>query len=359
MNNDIRYSNREAKETFRVESARSSSVGTDTEGEALVGDMCEAIDFELPEQGSARPHGMPRAIQILRAISLAALLYPMGGSAADLKPETTQAWQQYITAAEARNQAHLASGSPFLSIDAEPAQAAKLRQGEILASPAAPNVPVKVHGGLIHDWTGAIFIPNATVPDILRVTRDYAHYNTVFHPNVVSAKPLETGDWEDTFSMMVMNTSFFAKSALDSDYRSEFTRLDDQRWYSTTETTRVQEISDYGSPSEHMLPEGHGIGIIWRLYSMARYEERDGGVYIELEAIALSRDIPAALRLFVDPIVRRVSKSSLVTSLQQTADAVRSATAIISRSIDPRPSVAKSGSIVSISVSATTMRSFR
>jgi hypothetical protein len=37
-----------------------------------------------------------------------------------------------------------------------------------------------------------------------------------------------------------------------------------------------------------------------------------------LEAIALSRDIPAAFRLLVTPIVRRVSRDSLGTSLHQT-----------------------------------------
>ena len=60
--------------------------------------------------------------------------------------------------------------------------------------------------------------------------------------------------------------------------------------------------------------EGHGTGIIWRLYSITRYQERDGGVYVELEAIALSRDIPGGLRWIVEPIVRRVSRSSLVAS---------------------------------------------
>ncbi len=291
-------------------------------------------------------------------ILLVASVYTTQAAAADLKPETVQAWQEYIAAAEARNQEHLLPGSPFLSIDAEPEQAAKLRQGEVLASPAAPNVPVKAQGGLIHDWVGAIFIPNASVRDVFRVTRDYVHYNAVYHPNVVTAKPLETDDCEDRFSMVVMNKSFFAKSALDSDYQTVFTRLDDQHWYSTSETTRVQEVADYGGPSQHTLPEGRGTGIIWRLHSIARYEERDGGVYIELEAIALSRDIPAALRWFVDPIVRRVSRSSLVTSLQETADAVRSGTTMISRSKDrPLPSVANSGSAVSIN--ATTMQSFR
>jgi len=40
--------------------------------------------------------------------------------------------------------------------------------------------------------------------------------------------------------------------------------------------------------------------------------------------MALSRDIPVAFRLVADPIVRRVSKNSLLTSLRQMQDAVRS-----------------------------------
>jgi hypothetical protein len=43
-------------------------------------------------------------------------------------------------------------------------------------------------------------------------------------------------------------------------------------------------------------PEDEGIGLIWRLSSITGLEERDGGVYAELEAIALSRDIPTAVR---------------------------------------------------------------
>jgi hypothetical protein len=72
-----------------------------------------------------------------------------------------------------------------------------------------------------------------------------------------------------------------------------------------------------------MLQEGQGHGIIWRLLGITRYVERDGGVYVELEAIGLSRDIPASVRWLVDPIVRRVSRSSLSTSLLQTENAVR------------------------------------
>jgi hypothetical protein len=39
--------------------------------------------------------------------------------------------------------------------------------------------------------------------------------------------------------------------------------------------------------------------------------------------MALSRDIPSALRLVVEPIVRRVSREALETGLRQTANAAR------------------------------------
>ena len=59
-------------------------------------------------------------------------------------------------------------------------------------------------------------------------------------------------------------------------------------------------------------------GFIWRLHSIARYEERDGGVYLELEAIALTRDLPPSLQWLVGPVVNRLSINSLATTLHPT-----------------------------------------
>jgi hypothetical protein len=362
MNTDIQSSIQDGPESpaFKQTGSAIRAASPDLDGRTWVGDLCDAplsdatntiAKLSVPRRGAGH------RLQTLAAVVVVLLFYPLLASAADLKPETAQAWQEYIKAAEARSQKRLAQGSPFLLTDAAPAEAATLRQGEILASPAAPNVPVKVPGGLIHDWTGAIFIPNASIRDILRVTRDYARYDTIYNPNVVNARPLETSEWEDRFSMVVMNKSFFAKSALDSDYHSMFTRLDDQRWYSVSETTRVQEVTEFGSPSQYTRPEGHGAGVIWRLYSIAHYEERDGGVYIELEAIALSRDIPSALRWVVEPIVRKVSRSSLVTSLEQTALAVRSNINSISGAPENRPCTTTC--TPAPSMNTTVVRSFR
>jgi hypothetical protein len=260
------------------------------------------------------------------------MLTPVLIMSAELKPETVHVWDNYVEAVNTRNQKHLVPGSSFLSIDEIPDLAARVHAGEIVVSASGPHVPINVPSGLIHDWVGAAFIPNVTILDVLRVVRDYKRYKDVYHPNVLDSVPISMSDWEDRFSLLLINKSVIGRTVLDSDYQCSYTRLDDRRCYSITETERIREVADYGTASQHALPENEGTGLIWRLYSVARYEERDGGVYIELEAIALSRDIPFSLRWLIDPIVRRISRSSLVTSLQQTEDAVLSDTNRLSRS---------------------------
>ena len=157
------------------------------------------------------------------------------------------------------------------------------------------------------------------------VVRNYDCYKEFYHPTVVDSRALVTGASEDQFSMLLVNESLVSKMALDGDFRSSYFRLNDQHWYSVSESMRIQEVAGYGTGSQQKLPEDEGRGLIWRVYGITRYEERDGGVYIELETIVLSRDIPILFRWIVDPIVRRVSRESLMTSFRQTEDAVRSA----------------------------------
>jgi len=253
------------------------------------------------------------------------LLFSSGiADAANLKAETLESWDQYVASASAQMQGRLSPESPFLFADEAPDRGAKLRSGEILVSPAGPHIPVRVPSGLIHDWIGLAFIPNATLHDVLPVVRDYGRYKEFYRPAVIDSKAVATGELEDRFSMLLMNKSVISKTALAGDYQSSYFRVNAQRWYSVATTTRIQEIASYGTGDQHTLPEDEGKGIIWRVYSITRFEERDGGVYVELEAIVLSRDIPVSLRWIVDPIVRRVSRESLLTSLHQTQDAVRS-----------------------------------
>jgi hypothetical protein len=166
------------------------------------------------------------------------------------------------------------------------------------------------------------FVPNVKIEDILRILRDYDRYKEIYRPGVIDSISHGTDGMKDLFSMRLVNKSVVAKTALDTDCEASYFRVDDRRWYSISNTTHIQEVDKFGTREQRTLPEDQGTGLIWRLSSITRLEERDGGVYAELEAIALSRDIPAAFRLVVTPIVRRVSRDSLATSLHQTKVAV-------------------------------------
>jgi hypothetical protein len=233
--------------------------------------------------------------------------------AAELKPETFTAWNRYVQSADAAMQARLRPGNNFLWIDEALDRRRQLRAGEILVTSVGEQNPKQVPSGLIHHWIGAAFFPNATVGDVLA---DY------YNPTVIDSHGIQLTQGVDRFSMLLMNKSLFLKVAIENECESSYVQAATGRWYSMATTVRVQEIEDYGQLSERKLPSGEGSGYVWRLHTITRYEEADGGVYIELEAMALSRDIPQAARWAVDPIVRRVSKGAMITSLRQMLAAV-------------------------------------
>ena len=258
-----------------------------------------------------------------RYLPLLVLVFPAAIHAGSLGSATLAAWDEYTQSATAESERRSSSDTNFLWAGETPERIAKIRAGEIVVSQADPQCPKRVPNGLIHDWVGAVFIPRASLNDVFRVVRNYPRYKEWFQPAVVDSKLIASDENVDRFSMLLVNRSFFKKMALDTDYDSRYVGSNDRRGYNVARTTRIQEVEEYGTPGQRVLPEGEGAGIIWRLFSITRYMERDGGVYIEIQAIGLSRDIPGSVRWMVEPIVRRVSRASLSTSLRQMANAVR------------------------------------
>ena len=128
--------------------------------------------------------------------------------------------------------------------------------------------------------------------------------------------------------MQLVNHEFFAKMALDSDYRVTNVRLDHDRFYSVATTTRVQQLENYGQPREHMIPEGQGGGYLEIIQHRSFGTPRWWGLYRDGDDRAQPR-IPAAfLRVIADPIVRHVSRGAmLIWAIKQTEDAVLCKTA--------------------------------
>jgi hypothetical protein len=57
---------------------------------------------------------------------------------------------------------------------------AKIRNRQIVVSPAVPQIPLQVPSGLIRDWIGAAFMPGISIRDVLPVLRDYGPYREYY-----------------------------------------------------------------------------------------------------------------------------------------------------------------------------------
>lgn len=286
------------------------------------------MEFEMRWDIGRRPlapavFSGPERRRFVGAFVVAALLIlaaSLTSKGAELSPETLRAWDAYVQSQNARL-AEYSSATPFLWSDESPDRLRRLHNGETVVAPFGEN-PHRVPHGLIHHWIGAVFLPGARLAEVLAVVRDYGKYKDFYAPNVIESRLLRQTDMEDTFSVRMLNKAVVARFALDTEFQDSFTRLDDKRWYSISYTIRVREVENYGTPDERDAPANTGRGLIWRLYSISRFEQRDGGVYVELEAVALSRNVPGGLGWLVDPIVRRTSRASLHVSLEKTGEAV-------------------------------------
>jgi len=98
---------------------------------------------------------------------------------------------------------------------------------------------------------------------------------------------------------------------------------DAKRGYSISHSTRISEIESPGTPKEHALTPAEDHGFLWRLNTYWSYEERDGGLYMQIESASLTRAIPTGLGWVVGPFVESVPRESLEFTLRSTSDALK------------------------------------
>jgi hypothetical protein len=218
-------------------------------------------------------------------------------------------------------QPRLDSDKPFLWIDETTDRALRVRRGEIVVMPMIGQGTRDVPEGLIHDWIGGVFIPNTSIDKLLAVVHDYDRYKEIYRP-VVTDSHSEACAADREFSMVWQRHVLFVNAAIQGRYQAHEFAVDSHRRYSIIDATSIQEIEHPGHSGQHLLPPDNGSGFMWRMHSISRYEQRDGGVYLEIEAIALTRDVPPSLRWMVNPVVHRLSMNSLTTTLRQTRQAV-------------------------------------
>lgn len=252
-----------------------------------------------------------------------------------LKPRTLEAFEEYIREAEAAMQPSLKGDSAFLWSDTNQQRAQQVRQGKIVAQLWAGDGPVKVPNGLIHDWTGAVFVPDATLDQTLALVQNYDNHKNIYQPEVIDSK-LISRDGNDFQIFLRLLKKKIITVVLNTDHDVHYSEAGPGRWFCRSYTTRIVEVEDVGTEKEHALEPDTGYGFLWRLYSYWKFEDKSDerrttapaaqGVYIECRAISLTRDIPYGLGWIIEPIIRNLPQESLIHTLECTRKALVTAT---------------------------------
>ena len=270
-------------------------------------------------------------IVAVQAASLATLLVlPGPANAATLKTEAARGFGRYVLLSEERMQMELQPGAAFLWVDGLPearrleARSA-LQHGDIVMERLEtrdPAGPTETPGAMIHHWIGTVFIPEASLQQVLTLLQDYDHHSDYYGPQVTKSKTLErTGD--DFKIQYRLTQTKIVTVVFDTDFAVHYERLSAVRAVSRSYSTRIVEIEHPGASNERALPPGNDDGFLWRLNSYWRFSEADGGVYVQCEVISLTRDIPMGLNWLIGPFIESIPRESLEFTLRSTRTAVQ------------------------------------
>jgi hypothetical protein len=252
------------------------------------------------------------------AAGLLLLLAAPAWLAAQPTPEATAAFNSYIGRVEARLETLHRSVGSFLA----PVDFARLRSGELIIDQLTSGAGTELPGALLHDWRGTAFIAGGRAADFERLMKNFDAYPKVYSPQVLAARILER-DGDHFQTTMRVRQKHVLTVVMDTTYDITFGRLDAQRGYSTSRNTQIAEIDSPGTAQERALGPGEEHGFLWRMNTYWSYEERDGGLYVQIESVTLSRSIPIGLGWAIGPFIESVPRDSLEFTLRATSNALR------------------------------------
>jgi hypothetical protein len=250
-------------------------------------------------------------------------------SGAELKPKTVAAFDKYVAATQERFAGELKPGGPFLYVDSFSAEErdssyARLKNGEILIdklTTRAPGADKDVPDGMVHHWVALVFVPGAKLEHVLKIVKDYDHRAELYKPEVITSR-LISHQGNDYKIFLRLYQKKFTTVVFNSNYDVQWGEVTPKQYYSNSISTRITQVKDSDHPDGPEYPVGQGSGYLWRLNTYWRFEEKDGGVYIQCEALSLTRDIPTGLGWLLKHLVTRIPKESLNKALGRTRDVV-------------------------------------
>ncbi|MBA3974699.1 MAG: hypothetical protein C0504_10855 [Candidatus Solibacter sp.] len=253
---------------------------------------------------------------------LSVLLAQGGAGDIDLAPRTVKEFEAFMDVAGRQMSARASGSQPFLWSASNPDRLAQLKARGVLVSPTNHEPATEIHHGLVHDWTGAIFVPGAKAAHALRILQDIDSHKRIYAPDTVDSRLISRdGGGGFTSSMRTVKKRVITV-ALDYEFSTAYRELKPGRWQGAVRSTRILEVDNLGQPDERRKPEGTGFGFLWRLNSWWHVEEIEGGVVMELRSVSLTRGVPGLLSWAIKPLVTSLPKETLEITLGKTRSAV-------------------------------------
>src|SRR5271168_1008423 len=254
---------------------------------------------------------------------------PAGAS--DLKPKTLEAFARYTSARDAQFDAEV-QHDPFLWVDSqeEPLREGfykQLRDGGVVIREVElleNGKPFSVPDGMVHHWLGVVFVPGVKEPDVVRLVQDYGHHAKYYAPEVARSKLLSR-DGDHFLAYLRFHKKHILTVTVDTWHEAWYRTISSTRAVSRSQITRAQEVENEGQPDEKLLPEGDDRGFLWRMNTYWKFEEKDGGTYVQCESVTLTRSIPLLLKPVIEPFVTSVPRESLAGVLTHTRTAALAA----------------------------------
>jgi hypothetical protein len=244
-------------------------------------------------------------------------------AAGEPAPAAVAAFHTYVDGVEFRLAGQHRLADSFLAAAGNGGQTdVRLRRGELIVERLTPSDSAGFAGAMLHHWRGTAFLPGATVAGFERLMQDFGAYPASFHPQVMLAHLLtRQGDYLK--AEMRVRQQHVLTVVMDTTYEIRFGRLDAQHGYSIAHSTKISEIDAPGSSNEHALDTQHEHGFLWHQNTYWSYEQRDGGLYVQVESVSLTRAIPRGLGWAVGPFVESVPRESLEFTLTSVSNALR------------------------------------
>lgn len=235
--------------------------------------------------------------------------------------ETLRAFDQYAAAVEERIRLDAATAN-FLRALPDESTRARARKGEVLAESAQAlglKPAIAIPRGQVQHWVGAAFLQNVTIDSALPRLRNYNNRSKYMAPDIVASR-LEDRQGDVFQVYMRLAEKSILSVVCDLHLRVVYQAEAPGRLAIESRSTSVVVVADPSTPASS-APGGAAAkdqGLLWALNHYWRILQMDGGLYIECEALVLSRRTPVLLDWIAPPLIAREARGSLIKTIRAT-----------------------------------------